>query len=171
MKLLLKLFFDICLLKARPQDVPASGALLSLTAILVMISGVASILSPAFGLAQSIMVCLLDVALTLVLLALFLHITNLSSRLIQTATAVFGTGVIINLVSLPVVRLLDAGSRNQGYGLLGGVFYFALLLWSVVIMGHILRHSFNLRLSGGILIAVAYFLLINTLVQTLLPAG
>ncbi len=168
MKSLLKLFFDICMLRAKPQDVPASGALLLLTVIVVVASGVPAIMNSVGGVTFAIMTCLLDVALTLVLLTIALNMMRLSSRLVQTATAMFGTGVIINLISLPVGWLLDGGVENSEYQLLGAVLYLALLIWSLVIMGHVLRHSFNLKLSGGILIAVAYFLLINTLIQAFL---
>ncbi len=156
------------MLRARPQDIPSSSALLLLSVVLVLVSGVVSMLSSVGGLTQAVMISLLDLAMTLVLLAVSLNIMGLSSRLIQTATAMFGTGVIINMVSIPVVILLNGTPENSEYSLLGALLYFALLVWSVVVMGHILRHSFNLRFSGGILIAIAYFLMINTLVQTFL---
>jgi hypothetical protein len=169
--LLLKLFIDLCRLRAKPQDVPASSALLLLSIVLALVSGMLSISGSVHGLMQVIIISLMDVAITLILLSLFLNLMNLSSRLLQTATAMFGTGTVINLVSLPVMLLMNSSPDNPGYQLLGALFYFALLIWSLVVMGHIIRHSFNLHLTGGILIAIGYFLLINTLIQTLLPAG
>jgi hypothetical protein len=169
--LLLKLFIDICRLQAKPQDVPASNALLLLTIALALVSGMASISSSVHGVIEIVAISLMDVALTLTLLYLFLNLTNLSSRLMQAATAMFGTGTVINLVSLPVMWMMNSSPENPGFQLLGALFYFGLLIWSLVIMGHILRHSFNLPLTGGILIAIGYFLLINTLIQTFLPVG
>ncbi len=171
MKLLLKLFFDICRLQAKPQDVPASSALMLLTVLAVVASGVPAIVGSVGGLAPAIMICLLDVALTLILLKIFLAIMNLSSRIMQTATAMFGAGTIINMFSLPVVWLLNVTSENSLHQLLGALLYFALLIWGLVVIGHILRHSFNLRLSSGVLIAMGYFMLINTLVQRFLSTG
>lgn len=171
MNLLLKLFIDLCRLRAKPQDVPASSALLLLSIVLALVSGMLSISGSVHGLMQVIIISLMDVAITLILLSIFLNLVNLSSRLLQTATAMFGTGAIINLVSFPVMLLMNSSPDNPGYQLLGALFYFALLIWSLVVMGHILRHSFNLPLTGGILIAIGYFLLINTLIQTLLPTG
>ena len=171
MKPLLKLFFDICLLRAKPQDVPVSGPLMLLAIIAVVASGIPAIVKAVGGPISAITISLFDVALTLVLLKIFLGIMNLSPRLLQTATAIFGSGFMINLISLPVVWLLFVSPENSGFRLLGGLLYFALLIWGLVIMGHILRHSFNLRLSSGILIAMGYFMLINTLVQRFLAIG
>jgi hypothetical protein len=170
-KPLLKLFFDICRLRARPQDVPASGPLMLLAIIAVVISGIPAIVDAVGGPIPAISISLLDVVLTLVLLKTFLGIMDLSPRLLQSATAIFGSGLIVNLFSLPVIWLLHSSTDNSGYRLLGGLLYYALLIWGLVIMGHILRHSFNLRLSSGILIAMAYFMLINTLVQRFLSMG
>jgi len=170
-RLLFKIFVNIFFLRAKPQDVPASSALLLLSIVLVIISGLASMLSSVGGLIQGITVSLIDVALTFVLLTAGLNMMNISSRLTQAATAVFGSGVIVNLISLPVVWLLSSAPENSGYRLLGGLLYFVLLVWSLVIMGHIIRHSFNLHLSSGILIAIGYFLVVNTLIQMLFPAG
>lgn len=171
MNLLLKLFVDICRLQAKPQDVPASSNLLLLTIVLAVVSGMLSISGSVYGLMQVVIISVMDVAITLILLSFFLNLMRLSSRLLQSATAMFGAGTIINLVSLPVMWLMNSGSENPGYQLLGALFYFALLIWSLVVMGHIIRHSFNLHLTGGILIAIGYFLLSNTLIQTFLPTG
>ncbi len=171
MKLLFKLFFDICLLRAKPQDVPASNTLMLLTLLVALVSGVPTIIGHIGGLAPALMIGLIDVVLILVLLRIFLTLTGLSGRLLQTATALFGTGVIMNLLSIPVQILLDSSTESSVSQFIGALLYFALLVWSLVIMAHILRHSFKLQLSSGVLIAMGYFMLINTLVRLFLPAG
>jgi len=170
-KLLFKLFFDICLLRAKPQDVPASNTLLLLTMLVAIITGVPAIIGSVGGLASALMIGLMDVALILVLLRVFLTLAGLSPRLLQTATAIFGSGVIINLLSIPVQVLLDTSTGYSVAQFVGALFYFALLVWSLAIMGHILRHSFKLQLSSGVLIAMGYFMLVNTLVRLFLPTG
>jgi len=169
-KPLLKLFINICLLRAKPQDVPASSALMLLMLLAAIVTGVPAIIGSVDGLAPALMIGLLDVALILILLRVFLTIIGLSARLLQTATALFGTGVIINLLSIPVQMLLDVSAEFSAAQFLGALLYFALLMWSLLIMGHILRHSFKLQLSSGVLIAMGYFMLINTLVRLFLPA-
>ncbi len=171
MKPLFELFFNICLLRSKPQDVPASSTLMLLTLFAAVASGVPAITGSVGGLAPALLIGLIDVVLILALLKVFLRMTGLSSRLLQTATALFGSGVIINLLSIPIQMTLDVSSENSANQFLGALFYFVLLAWSLVIMGHILRHSFKLQLSSGVLIATSYFLLINTLVRLFLPAG
>lgn len=171
MKPLLKLFFNICLLRSKPQDVPASNALMLSMLLATIASGVPAIIGAVGGLAPALVIGLIDVVLILVLLKIFLRLTGLSSRLLQTATALFGTGVIINMLSIPIQLMLDVSSENSANQFLGALFYFVLLAWSLVIMGHILRHSFKLQLSSGVLVAMGYFMLINTLVRMFLPAG
>ncbi len=171
MKPLFELFFYICLLRAKPQDVPASNALLLLTMLAVIATGVPAIIGPVGGFVPALMIGLMDVALILVLLKIFLSMVGLSSRLLQTATALYGTGVIINLLSIPVQILLDSSAEYSATQFIGALLYFSLLIWSLVIMGHILRHSFKLQLSSGVLIAMGYFMLVNTLVRLFLPAG
>ncbi len=171
MKPLFKLFFDICRLRAKPQDVPASNTLMLFTLLVAIITGVPAIIGHVGGLASALMIGLVDVVLILVLLRIFLTLTGLSGRLLQSATALFGTGVIINLFSIPVQMLLDSSAEYSVSQFVGALLYFALLVWSLVIMGHILRHSFKLQLSSGVLVAMGYFMLINTLVRLFLPAG
>jgi hypothetical protein len=170
-KPLFKLFFDICLLRARPQDVPASSALMLVAMLAVIATGVPAITGSVGGVDTAIMIGLMDVVLILVLLKLFLTITGLSARLVQTASALFGTGVIINLFSIPVQMLLDSSAEYSATQFIGAMFYFALLVWSLTIMGHVLRHTFKLQLSSGVLAAMGYFMLVNTLVRLFLPAG
>jgi hypothetical protein len=170
-KSLFNLFINICLLRAKPQDVPASTALMLLTLFAVIATGVPGTIGLTGGLVSSLLIGLLDVALTLILLQLFLAMMGLSSRLIQSATALFGTGVVINLLSLPVLWFMDVSTGHSVNQSLGGLLYVALLVWSLVIMGHILRHSFKLHLGNGILIAIGYFFLVNTLAQMFLPAA
>jgi len=134
-KLLFKLFFDICLLRAKPQDVPSSSALMLLTLFVVIASGVPAIMDRMGGLGPAIMIGLFDAALILAILKICLTLMKLSSRLVQTATAMFGTGVIINLFTLPVMRLLNVSPKESASLFLGALLYFALLVW---IDGHLI---------------------------------
>ncbi|MCP3670064.1 MAG: hypothetical protein GY814_06450 [Gammaproteobacteria bacterium] len=171
MKPLFELFFNICLLRAKPQDIPVSSALMLVMLLATIVSGVPAIIGQIGGLAPALMIGVMDVALILVLLKIFLRLAGLSSRLLQTATALFGTGVLINLLSIPIQMMLDASPDNSASQFFGALLFFVLLAWSLVIMGHILRHSFKLQLSSGVLVAMGYFMLINTLVRLFLPAG
>jgi hypothetical protein len=53
---------------------------------------------------------------------------------------------------------------------LGAVLLLALMVWSVVVAGHILRHTFGISLAQGVAIAVAFQILAIGLLGGLLGA-
>ncbi len=168
---LFNLFVKICLLRAKPQDVPAYNVLLVLTLAATLVSGVPLLMDSVGGIGPAFMIGVLDASLIMLLLYGGLYLVRLRQRLLQTATAIFGSGVFINLLSLPVQLLLDTSSDQSTEQLLGAALYLFLLGWSLVILGNILRHAFDMQLNSGVLVALAYFMLINMLVQLLLFIG
>jgi hypothetical protein len=164
---LLQLFIDICLLRGRPQDLPASGFLFGLTLAATLATAIPILLISLNGLMPTLAAAAMDVALMLIFLRGGLYFLKLESRFLQTASAMFGTGAIINLVSIPIHMMLIADSGSDLMPLLGSLLYLMLLVWSLVVLGHILRHSLEIPLGGGVAIAVVYFVLILLLVQQL----
>jgi hypothetical protein len=62
--------------------------------------------------------------------------------------------------------MLPQGSEEQASG--GAVLLFlALVVWSILVAGHILRHTFGLRLGQGVAIAVVYNFLAYSLLGSL----
>jgi hypothetical protein len=168
---LVNAFVDICLLRAGPQDLPASGFLLVLTAVLGVITGTV-VLYDSFGDAgQALMAQLLDLAFMLLFLRLGLSYRRKEARLLQSATAVFGSGVVMNLVSMPVQLLIGNDPAGSVLGELGVLLYLFLLVWVIVVIAHILRHAFEIKFVAGSLLAIGYFLLINWLVQLFFPVA
>jgi hypothetical protein len=163
-------FFELCLLRRAPQDLPASSALLGVAlaadlsagALLARTAGVAI----GVGLAQS----LVDVVLTLSLLYSGLGLTRHRARFVQTATAVLGSGALLGVLALVPVGLLPSDAESQG-AFLGGILFLALIGWSVLVTGHILRHAFELTLAQGVGIAVAYNVFLYWLVAVLFPGN
>jgi hypothetical protein len=164
---LLQLFVEICLLRAKPQDLPASGFLFGLTLAAALVTGIPILIYSLGGLVPATVAAAMDAALIMIFLRGGLYFLNLGSRFLQTATAIFGTGAILNLVAMPLNLLLVGDAGPSPALLLGGLINLLLLIWSLVILGHILRHSLGIPLGGGIAIAFLYFLLIMLLVQQL----
>ena len=103
------------------------------------------------------------------LLYIGLSIMKLQARFHQSATALFGTGVLINLLFMPLELVMDEDPSLSLMAELASILILFLVIWALVVMAHIIRHTFDIRFSGGMLIAVAYFLLINWVVVGLLP--
>lgn len=143
---------EICLLRRGPQDLPYSQGLLVLT-----MTASAAVGYPAmsrFGLSDS---PALDVALTLGFTLAYLHgvltIKGLRGRFVQTASAVFGTDVVVTGLALPIMAMTTGPSDEAP---VSGLLMLALVLWNLAILGHILRHALAVRLPVGVLWALAY---------------
>jgi hypothetical protein len=163
-------FFELCLLRRAPQDLPASSALLGVTLVADLSAGIllarTAGIAVGVGLAQG----LVDVVLTLSLLYSGLSLTRHRSRFAQAATAVRGSGALLGVLALVPVGLLPADTESQG-AVLGGLLFMALIGWSVLVTGHILRHAFDIALAQGVAIAVAYDVFLYWLVAVLFPGN
>lgn len=164
---LLNLFVDICLLRAGPQDLPGSGFLLLLTVLLSLLTGTLVIVGTFGTLGAALAAQMLDILLLLGLLRLLLQLTGKSARYQQTASALFGSGVLINLVTMPLQLLYSGDPSGPALGEMGTLFYLIIIVWALVIVGHIIRHALEIRLAAGIMLSLGYFLIANYIIQTL----
>ncbi|MEJ1296884.1 MAG: hypothetical protein RPU64_15080 [Candidatus Sedimenticola sp. (ex Thyasira tokunagai)] len=171
MNKLINLFVNICLLRAAPQDVPASTFLLAVTALLGLATGTLVIHDTFGGLVPAFLAQLLDLVMVYILLSSVLRFLGKSGRLVQTATALFASGTIINLLAMPLQLLIGGDPATSEMGGLGALLYLILMLWGVLIVAHIARHTFEISLRHGLLIAISYFLLVNAVVDSLFLAG
>ncbi|MGA7799338.1 MAG: hypothetical protein WCC36_00870 [Gammaproteobacteria bacterium] len=169
MKRFFGIWIDLCLLRAGPQDLPASEVLLALALLAYLAVNVAlSLLS--WPLRQALAVSLTD----LLVLSLFawaaLQWRGKPARFRQTLTALAGTGTVLGLLALPTVAALMAAHRAGGGSGLLGLAWLALLVWSLVVLGHILRHALALSFATGIALGVLYTVLSYGLAQVLFGA-
>jgi len=154
----LKLFVDLCLLRANPQDLPHS---ISLELLTLLTYGALS-----YVLAQSsttpgtaLLAALVDVGMLVGLAYAGLWILDLKNRLTKLVTALAGSGAIWQLVALPVMSLLVEGSDKDASSALAGLGYIlllALVAWAIFIIGHILRHALNMKFPFALGIALLY---------------
>jgi hypothetical protein len=108
----------------------------------------------AFGL--SLMQTLVEIALTLLALLLALRLTRRDARFLQAATALLGSGAVIGVVALLPLSLNPMGSEESELAAFGALLLLLLFAWSVVVSGHILRHTFEITLGQGAAISVAF---------------
>lgn len=168
---LLNVFVDICLLRAGPQDLPGSSFLLMVTALLSLLTGTLVVVGTFGSLGAALAAQSLDILLLLGLLKLLLQINSKPARFQQTAIALLGTGVLINLVAMPL-QLIAPGDPSANVATeLSGLLYLFLLVWALVIVGHIIRHAIEIKLANGIALALIYFLAVNFLVESLFTVG
>ena len=171
MRTLFDLFFDICLLRRGPQDVPAAPALLRLCILAYLGTGFAALM-PGVGAAyplRSLLLTLADLALLAGMTYSVLRALGHSTRLAQTLTALTGCGTLLQLVALPLGIWFDQASTTQANAELPFILWLLLLLWSIVITAHILRHAFTVSFGIGLAYAFAYLFVSWTVADWLLP--
>jgi hypothetical protein len=150
---LVRLFLAICLYQKGPQDVPASATLFYLMVLAYFAVG-AIVLGMQTGWLIGIVQAVVELGLVLGFIWGLLALGRKSVRFQQTATALLGSDTLISVVALPLLLSVKVGSQAAfPYVLLVG-----LMIWSMAVTGHILRHALSKPLSFGIGLAVLYFL-------------
>ncbi len=114
---------------------------------------------------------LIDLVLVILLLRISLTLVGKPGRWVQAATALFACGTIINLLSMPLQLLIGGDPATSDIGGLGAVIYLLLVVWGLVIVAHIARHTFEVDMRHGLLISISYFLLVNAIVDSLFQVG
>jgi hypothetical protein len=163
---LIHYFIELCLLRKGPQDLPASRTLLQLLSLIYLGVGVLVGAATGQGLWVALLQTLVDLALLLGLLYVGLGWLGRLPRLIQAASALVGSGALLSLLVLVPLGMASGGDDSELTGV-AALLFLALLAWSILVTGHILRHTLELPLVQGALIAVAYNLLAYTLLGTL----
>jgi hypothetical protein len=152
---LLMFFVNLCRLHAAPQDLPYSRLLLGVTVLLYALMGFAvSSLEQTSG--HALVATLIDVALFAALAFVSLWIIGHTERFIQTFTALTGTGALFNLLGLPIIALLQQVPEGEPSNL--SLLLLGLIIWNIVVIGHILRHALNMAmwLASGIALLYVY---------------
>ena len=154
----------ICCFGKAPQDLPASRGVW-LSAVLSYVLGSFLLTAISQDPAVSIISALLDTALLSLLTSTTLGVRGLSSRSLQTTTALFGTGFIFTLVAIPLSLLMSSLPEASAAVFPLFLFVISLLLWNIGVMAHILRHALSSSMFVGVLLAF-FFVLVTTMVVT-----
>jgi hypothetical protein len=155
---LTRAFCQLCVFRIGPQDIPASNALLLITAVLNL-SLSALINNIQLPLASAVLVAVLELlvlaSLTSAILFYFAHLP----RLRQTLTALFGSGAVIGgtvWVLLSVFEELPNPVRM------------CVFLWNLLVMAHVIRHAVSVHIVAAFFMALAYAL---SLIQLIIFVG
>jgi hypothetical protein len=158
MQALVRVFWDIALWRRGPRDVPPSWALFALVAVLYVTTSAAQsllIYGPTLAWGRG----LADLGLTSVVFGACLAVGRRTNRLLQTLTAVLGTGA---LLALPMIGILLLGQQLGPDGplaLLLSLVSLPILVWYLFIVGNIVRLALEAPLLTGMAVAMTYFVL------------
>jgi hypothetical protein len=157
---LIKISFQISLLRSGPQYVPARG-------VQVWQSALAYVFVRAISLSwievvqTNILNILLELIISAALVYLGLHIVHKTPRLQQTLSALWMTSVIIWVVSVPVLIQIEPGlEAGPRLSVAQRWLVFGLVVWEWAVTAHIFRQALDQIWSVGILIAFSYSILL-----------
>lgn len=156
MAALVQTLMGICLFQKGPQDVPYAPqtliAAIALSAVVTFVGATNLPETGAVGLKVGV-----ATAFSLAFLYAVLALRGLQARFVQSATALFGTDVLIGLPIVALTFPIAAQGPEQAPAASAGI----LLLWGwhLAIIGHVFRHMLDIRLGWGLLLALAYALL------------
>lgn len=169
MRALLKVFWDIALWRRGPRDLPPSGGLLAVAALLyAATSAIQSLLidGPALAFARGVA----DLAFTTGAFWLCLAIGRRGHRLPQTLTAVYGTGTLLALPMIVLFLLADALGPDGPVAGAVKLLLLPLLIWGVAVLAHIARQALEAPLAVGVAVSTTYYLVGYLFIERLLPA-
>jgi len=140
-----------------------------LALLLNLLVGVALAGDTFGGLDKATLAAMLDTLLLFLWLWLLLAFKRRPERLIQSATAMLGSGGIIGLVILPLQMLVGDGNDMGTLAAMAGALVFLLLIWLLVVATYILRHTLEVGLALAFGLALTYFVLANAIIRSLFP--
>lgn len=165
---LFKIFWDICRLKAGPQDVPAGRNILiaAIIAAVIIDSFSTSILMPGLGNIEILQIVALYNIILITAMYLLLWMIGYAARGLQTLTALLATGLLISLVLLPGLLVINSAAEEVK----SFAFYvLADTIWRLTVNTHIFRHAFSVNLMLAMILSLSYFIFGLFVADILIP--
>jgi len=165
---LIRFFIDLCLLRAKPQDLPTSQALFGLVVAVNVVIGGGAAAGALGGPLQGFLGGVLDTAILALYLWLLLGFRNHRERFLQTATAALGVSAMVSAVSLPLQWALPADPEAiTAVSEAASLLFLVLVVWLQVALGHVLRHALSVSLLLGVGLSFVYAFVSGILIQTI----
>jgi len=147
---LTRFFWQLCLLRRTPGDLPRSPWLLQWLLLLnLLINTLLGV--PVFGPGASLLAALVELLLSAGLLFAALQVRGRAERWLQSYAALLGAGVVLGGIALVYRNLLGLAGVEMA-----ALPDLMLFVWSIVVMAHVLRHALDIGLAASVLIVLAY---------------
>lgn len=152
---LVRILFDIVLLRRGPDDLPRSVILLGMTILLWVFSVlVALVLIGSFDEAD-FFISMFSALVGVLCYMAIVQLAGYPARVLQTVSAVLGTGALITLVFVAAYVLLLPLAGEADAALVATL----LVFWSIPVEGHIVSRAIDRHWYIGILLAVFVFII------------
>ena len=163
---LIRAWFDICLLRRAPQELPASSYLLGLS---LCCYGLVSVLvsSQSYPFGQALLLAAVDLGMLVLFVWSLLYLQRKTARINQTLSALAGTGSLMGIIALPLLLAIGPGTVAEPVPAPLLSLWLLLLLWNLFVMAHIIRHALSSSFAIGFGISLLYALLNMQVITTL----
>jgi len=143
---ILRIFMDLLVFRAGPQDLPKSHFLLKITTIFYYLAGVFIALLD-FPFSDAGLISFLDTVLLMGMISLALWVRDLTNRIPQTLSATLGSLGLLTCFSFPVIAwyatfIPIVESENNFFP---SFVILIWLAWSLAILTHILRNALDIN--------------------------
>lgn len=163
MILLLQRLFDICRLRASPQDLPHSPFLRNLA--LTSYAGAGLLLAMTHtSFAQACAMVLVDILLLISLTYLLLWLTLKSNRFTQTLTSLTACGALLALIAWPLL-LWQSGADPPSQ--LAGILLWFWFIWQIIVFSHIIRQALTTVMPIAVALVLLYMFISINIAQIL----
>jgi hypothetical protein len=150
------LFFDLCRLRLKPQDLPYSHAFLSMTLLVyVIISITLSLIH--ISIFEAILSTIIEIALLIILISSLLYLAHYPTRIIQTLTALLGASCVLGILSFPVMYWFEFYRDFEIT--IPILLLLGLGVWNFTVYAHVLRHALAVPFFVGFLFTFIIFTL------------
>lgn len=151
---LARAFWGVCTFRLGPQDIPPSSVLLAATALInLFVSTLINRLQLDFG--AAVMIAAVEFAVLTGLTAALLFGFSRTQRLLQTLSALMGSGAVLGVIVLVLLLVFAA---------LPWFLRLGIFVWNLAVMAHILRHALSIHIAAAFFIAVGYAIFLVQLV-------
>jgi len=153
---IVRLILDICLLRGRAQDLPASSPLVWLTAAVSVVVDILSMPEPRLDVAR-LLYATSQVALFGASVWGVLKLRGFPARWMQTISALYAANALFSLLLLPFLPAL-AEMVEKGPGATPGweaYVMLALSVWFLAVMARVLREAAELGLLASFFTSIA----------------
>lgn len=167
---ILKIILDICLLRGRAQDLPASVGLVWITAAASVVVNTLGMLGQDVGFAPLLFIAS-QVALFGAVVWLVLRLRGFPARWLQTMTALYAVDAVSNLLLLPLLPAL-VEMLKQGPDVVPGWEGFTMLAlvgWLLLIIARVLREATEWPLPLTFLTGLTLLLVVRMIGLLLVP--
>jgi len=170
MWIIFNFFWQICIFRASPEDIPSSRVLtLALLLGYILLSLLALfIIKSEITLFNGRTAIAIEILMEASLLYCLLHFKSVQARFFSTFSALLATNFLLTAIILPLNILLINMSEGLMVDILE-VISIAIFFWWLSVVGYILNKSSNVSMMQGVLLAFSIELLIVIFVKSLIP--